>query len=39
MVKIEIEISAIAGGLFVGFGGWCRLLPDDENFQEGNRTV
>jgi hypothetical protein len=39
MVGVEVEISASVGGFPVDFAGQCRLLPDDQNTQKGNRTV
>jgi hypothetical protein len=39
MVTIEVEMSASVGGFSVDFGVQRRLLPDDQNMQESNRTV
>jgi hypothetical protein len=33
------EISASVGGFAVDFGGQCRLLPDDQNIQDSDRTA
>jgi hypothetical protein len=39
MVGVEVKISASVRGIPVGFGGKCRLFPNDQNIKEGNRTV
>jgi hypothetical protein len=39
MVRFEVEISAGVSGFLVDFGGQCRLSPDDQNIQKGNRTI
>jgi hypothetical protein len=39
MVRVEVEMSVSVGGFPVDFGGQCRLFPDDQNIQEGNRTL
>jgi hypothetical protein len=39
MVRLEAEIFASVGGVPVDSVGQCRLFPDDQNIQKGNRTV
>jgi hypothetical protein len=39
MVRFEVEISASVGGFPVLFRGQCRLFPDDQTIQKGNRNV
>jgi hypothetical protein len=38
-VRVEVEISASAGGFPVDLGGQCRLFPDDQNIQKRILTV
>jgi hypothetical protein len=39
MVVFEVETSMDCKGYPVNFGAQCRLFPDDQNFQQRNRTL
>jgi hypothetical protein len=39
MVRTEVKILTIVGGISADFDGQCHLSPDDHNMQERNHSA